>query len=189
MKKISYIENSEVTVDQLNAFTDYVTQNQSTPLITGPDMGINARLLAVNVAGEPVIMLNPVIVNSSEQRVSYVETNLKGKPKRTVRYVSITVMTDNMHEVEFSAEKNTDFNNVSMFADKALYECVLVQRGIDMLNGIDVDHPAVRYTTEVRLPAKEGRNQRTMLKGPSGEFMYVKNKKLKSYTESGWQLV
>jgi hypothetical protein len=187
--KNNAITDVDVSVDDLNAFTEYVNDNPSTHLITGIDAGIPKRIISVNVSGDPLIMVNPVIVNKSETRVVYIEKSDTNKLKKTVRHTQVTVMTDNMHEVEFAAEKTTDFNNQSMFADTALYECVLVQRGIDKLDGIDVSHPSVRYSSEVRMPTKESRNDRTMLKNTDGQFRYVKNKKLKSYTEAGWVVV
>jgi len=183
---LTKIEDTNVTVDDLAKFNQFVTDNPDIHLITGPDAGLSKRIVSVNVSGDPVVLVNPEIVIRSEQRVVYLEKNDKGKYKKTIRHTAITVSTDNMQEVEFAAEKTTKFDTPSMFEDAALYECVLVQRGIDLLNGVGASDPTVRYTSEVRMPTRDGRNSKTMLKSPNGEFKYVKNKKIKTYTDSGW---
>ena len=68
-------------------------------------------------------------------------------------------------------------------------ECVLIQRAIDAINGIDVTHPSRQYSETVTKDKTPGRNERVMLQGPAGEMEFVKTKKVESYLQKGWNLI
>ena len=92
-------------------------------------IGINKRVCVVNVK-EPLVLINPRIVERSEEEFIFPEGCLSfpNKHIRTKRNVSIIVETDN-HEgkLSFTAESK-EINDA--------FECACVQHEIDHLNGI-----------------------------------------------------
>jgi hypothetical protein len=93
--------------------------------------------------------------------------------------------------VEFKATNDEmDWKNADeFFGDEGLLECVLVQRMIDAIEGIDITHPNRQYSETITKDKKTGRNERVMLQGPKGEMEFVKNKKIDSYLQNGWNLI
>ena len=81
--------------------------------------------------------------------------------------------------------KNAD----EFFGDIGLMECVLVQRLIDAMEGIDITHPNRQYSETIIKDKQIGRNERVMLQGPEGEMEFVKSKKVNSFLEKGWNLI
>ena len=70
--------------------------------------------------------------------------------------------------------------------DVGLLECVLAQRGIDAINGMDVTHPLIAYNPSVKAPKKIGRNERVMIQSPEGESMFIKYKNARPYLDKGY---
>jgi hypothetical protein len=81
--------------------------------------------------------------------------------------------------------KNAD----EFFGDAGLLECVLIQRAIDAIEGIDITHPNRQYSETITKDKEPGRNERVMLQGPAGEMEFVKSKKIDSYLQKGWNLI
>ena len=73
--------------------------------------------------------------------------------------------------------------------DIGLFECVIAQRLIDSIDGIDVSDPIRRYNPQIRAERKPGRNERVMLQSPEGEMEFVKYKKAEPLLSKGYQLV
>ena len=143
-------------------------------------IGINKRVCVVNVK-EPLVLINPKIVEKSEEQFIFPEGCLSFPDKkiRTQRYVSIVVEADNHKDkLSFSAE-GKDINSA--------FECVCVQHEIDHLDGItmfDRQFIAEPY----RAPKSYGRNERVTITDGT-ETKELKYKKATSLLENGWTLV
>ena len=146
-------------------------------------IGINKRVCVINVK-EPIVLINPTITKSSDQKFIFPESCLSFPKKyiRTERHVSITVEADN-YEVPL------EFNADAAEADDA-FECVCVQHEIDHLNGItmfDRQYKREPIIKGVNAPLKIGRNEKvTITKG--SESKVLKYKKAQPMLEDGWTL-
>ena len=169
-----------------------VTQHQGLGM-SANQIGLNKRICVINVREEPLVLINPTIVEESEEKIMYFEGCLSlpktmKKPIKTVRSYGIKVKADNFPDVlEFSTKerKHEDIN--ALFGDVDLLESVCVQHEIDHLNGLTIRDR--QYTETVRLTtfAKMGRNERFILK-KDNETLSVKKKNLSTYLEQGWEV-
>jgi peptide deformylase len=156
-------------------------------------IGLNKRICVINVREEPLVLVNPTIVEETEEKIMYFEGCLSlpktmKKPIKTVRSYGVKVKADNFPEVlDFSTKerKHEDIN--ALFGDVDLLESVCVQHEIDHLNGLTIRDR--QYTETVRLTAfaKLGRNERFILK-KGDETLSVKKKNLSTYLEQGWEV-
>ena len=143
-------------------------------------IGINKRVCVVNVK-EPLVLINPKIVEHSEDQFMFAEGCLSfpGKHIRTGRYTSVIVEADN-HEgkLSFSAESE-DINDA--------FECACVQHEIDHLDGITMFDRAM-VAQPYRAPEKIGRNEKvTITDGKNTKEL--KWKKAQPLVESGdWEM-
>ena len=143
-------------------------------------IGINKRVCVVNVK-EPIVLINPKIVEKSEEQFVFPEGCLSfpNDKIRTKRYVSIVVEADN-HEgqLSFSAESK-DINDA--------FECVCVQHEIDHLDGITMfDRQYIN--TPYRAPKSYGRNEKVTITDGT-DTKEIKYKKAERLLEDGWELV
>tara|TARA_R110002020_G_scaffold215876_2_gene423180 strand:+ start:877 stop:1452 length:576 start_codon:yes stop_codon:yes gene_type:complete len=157
-----------------------LTESKNGIGLAANQIGINKRVCVVNVK-EPLVLINPKIVEQSEEKFIFPEGCLSfpNKKIRTQRYVSVVVETDNHKEqLSFSAEGG-DINSA--------FECVCVQHEIDHLDGITMfDREFIREP--YRAPKSYGRNEKvTVEKG--GNTKELKYKKAQSLLEDGWTLV
>ena len=146
-------------------------------------IGINKRVCVVNVK-EPLILVNPKIVEKSEEQFMFAEGCLSfpGKHVRTGRHVSVIVEADN-HEgkLSFSAESE-DINDA--------FECACVQHEIDHLDGITMFERAM-IAQPYKAPEKIGRNEKVTISSATlQETKTLKWKKAQPLVESGeWEMV
>jgi peptide deformylase len=169
-----------------------VTEHQGLGM-SANQIGLNKRICVINVREEPLVLVNPTIVEESEEKIMYFEGCLSlpktmKKPIKTVRSYGVKVKADNFPDVlDFSTKerKHEDIN--ALFGDVDLLESVCVQHEIDHLNGITIRDR--QYTETVRLTtfAKMGRNERFILK-KDNETLSVKKKNLSTYLEQGWEV-
>ena len=169
-----------------------VTEHQGLGM-SANQIGLNKRICVINVREEPLVLVNPTIVEESEEKIMYFEGCLSlpktmKKPIKTVRSYGVKVKADNFPDVlEFSTKerKHEDIN--ALFGDVDLLESVCVQHEIDHLNGVTIRDR--QYTETVRLTtfAKMGRNERFILK-KDNETLSVKKKNLSTYLEQGWEV-
>jgi len=143
-------------------------------------IGINKRVCVVNVK-EPLVLINPRIVEKSEEQFMFSEGGLSFPKKyvRTGRHVSVIVEADN-HEgkLSFSAESE-DINDA--------FECACVQHEIDHLDGITMFDRAM-VAQPHRAPEKIGRNERVTITDGK-ETKELKWKKAQPLVESGdWEM-
>ena len=143
-------------------------------------IGIQKRVCVVNVK-EPLVLINPEIVERSEKEFIFPEGCLSfpDKKVRTKRNVSIKVKADNYKSIlSFSAD--------SKEMDDA-FECVCVQHEIDHLDGITMFDREFKLEPIKREGKKIGRNEKvTITKG--SESKVLKYKKAQPMLEDGWTL-
>lgn len=170
-----------------------VTEHQGLGM-SANQIGLNKRICVINVREEPLVLVNPTIVEETEEKIMYFEGCLSlpktmKKPIKTVRSYGVKVKADNFPDVlDFSTKerKHEDIN--ALFSDVDLLESVCVQHEIDHLNGLTIRDR--QYTETIRLTAfaKLGRNERFILKR-GDETLSVKKKNLSTYLEQGWEVV
>ena len=163
--------------------------------LSANQIGIDKRACVINVK-EPLVLINPKVVEVSEDTVAYVEQCLSipksmRKPVNTVRHKTFTIECDNLGKVIFSpdSEKGTWETSEEFFSDEGLLECVVAQHEIDHLDGkliTDVDR---RYTETIIRTKKYGRNERVMIKLPNGETEFMKYKKAQPLLEQGAEIL
>ena len=146
-------------------------------------IGINKRVCVINVK-EPLVLINPKIVETSKEQFVFPEGCLSfpNKKVRTIRYKEITVEADNHSgRLVFSADSK-EINDA--------FECVCVQHEIDHLNGITMFEREFKSEPLIRgknAPIKIGRNEKvTITKGT--ESKVLKYKKAQPMLEDGWTL-
>jgi peptide deformylase len=145
-------------------------------------IGINKRVCVINVK-EPIVLINPKIVETSEETFVFPEGCLSfpNKHIRTTRFVEVTVEADN-HEgnLSFSA-KSEDINDA--------FECACVQHEIDHLDGVTMfDRELQKPKPFKREDKKIGRNDKVLI-ACGTESKVMKYKKAQPLLNDGWELV
>ena len=164
--------------------------------LSANQIGLTDRVCIVNVK-EPLILVNPRVTETSKETVVYVEQCLSldktmKKPVQTIRHKSFTVECDNLGTVLFSSDKKegeTWKDSEEFYADEGLLECVCAQHEIDHLNGILITDSSRRYTQTVTREKKYGRNERVMVKLPSGDTEFMKYKKAEPLLTLGAEIL
>lgn len=179
------IEPQQMTSDNINDITLILLaglKKYGGIGLSANQLGLNVRACVINVK-EPLVLINPKIVEQSTDSVAYVEQCLSipksmKKPIKTVRHKSITVECDNLGTVVFGPENQfSDWKDANeFFGDEGLLECVCAQHEIDHLNGILITDQQRRYSTTYIAPKSYGRNEMVMVKLPSGETEFMKYK-------------
>jgi peptide deformylase len=149
--------------------------------LSANQIGLDVRACVINVK-EPLVLINPVVVETSRDTVAYVEQCLSipktmRKPVKTVRHKTFTIECDNLGTVLFSSDKNAWKDSEEFFQDAGLLECVCAQHEIDHLNGVLITDPIRRYNPTYYAPKTYGRNEMVMVKLPNGETEFMKYKK------------
>jgi len=161
--------------------------------LSANQIGLDVRACVINVT-EPLVLINPKVLEVSEDTVAYVEQCLSipksiRKPVKTVRHKSFKVETDNLGIVEFSPTKTDWKDSNEFFSDEGLLECVCAQHEIDHLNGILITDPARKYTQTITRAKKYGRNERVMVKLPNGDTEFMKYKKAQPLLSVGAEIL
>ena len=157
-----------------------LTESENGIGLAANQVGINKRVCVINVK-EPLVLINPRIVERSEETFVFPEGCLSfpNKHVKVMRNVSVIVETDN-HEgkLSFSAESE-DINNA--------FECACVQHEIDHLDGITMFDRSVT-PQPYKAPEKIGRNERVTITDGK-ETKELKWKKAQPLVESGdWEM-
>ena len=163
--------------------------------LSANQIGLDIRACVINVK-EPLVLINPRVIDVSKETVAYVEQCLSldktmRKPVKTVRRKSFTVECDNLGTVIFSPD-NTESewkDSNEFFSDEGLLECVCAQHEIDHLNGVLITDSSRRYTTTIIAPKKYGRNERVMVKLPDGSTEFMKYKKAEPLLSVGCEIL
>jgi len=192
------IKPSKLSAEEIQKITDTLT----TELEKHGGIGLSANQLGLDVRAciikviEPLVLINPTIIERSEDAVAYVEQCLSidktlKSPVKTIRSKRILVETDNLGVVEFKADNQfNDWKDADeFFGDAGLMECVCAQHEIDHLDGILITNPERRYSTTYIAPKTYGRNEMVMVKLPDGKTEFMKYKKAQPFLELGAEIV
>ena len=157
-----------------------LTESKNGIGLAANQIGINKRVCVINVK-EPLVLINPRIVEHSDEQFVFAEGCLSfpGKHVRTGRHTSVTVEADN-HEgkMVFTAESE-NINDA--------FECACVQHEIDHLDGITMFERSVT-PQPYSAPEKIGRNEKVMITDGK-ETKELKWKKAQPLVESGdWEM-
>lgn len=190
--KVQKINESSITQDDIKAYKEAVSKLEGF-VFNASDVDMDKRIITIRLGNveDELTLVNPKVVKYSESPLLYFEkdTYKSKKVRKTIRVPYLIIDTDNLGQVEFKAEKNDWKNSDEFFGDVGLVECVLVQRAIDAINGIDITHPTRAYSETITKDKEPGRNERVMLQGPNGEMEFVKSKKVDSYLAKGWNII
>jgi hypothetical protein len=189
--KIQRVETTPVTTDELNIYKEKISKLKGI-VFNALDVGINKRIITLRFGGEyeELTLVNPQVTETSKEMVVYFEKDTnKEKVRKTARHTWFKVNTDNLGVVEFSSNKTTWENEQEFMGDVGLFECVLAQRLIDSIDGIDITSPLRQYNPQVKKQEEPGRNERVMLQSPTGEMIFVKYKLAQPYIQKGFKLV
>jgi hypothetical protein len=190
--KVQKINESTITQEDVNLYKDAISKLDGF-VFNASDVDIDKRIITIRLGNveDELTLVNPKVAKYSENPLVYFEkdTYKSNKVRKTIRVPYLIVDTDNLGQVEFKAEKTEWKNSDEFFGDVGLVECVLVQRAIDAINGIDITHPTRAYSETITKDKEPGRNERVMLQGPAGEMEFVKSKKIDSYLAKGWNII
>ena len=187
--KIKKIQPSSVTAEEIAEYRNRISKLPGN-FFTANDVNMDKRIITLRLEDE-LTLVNPTLKSVSDDYVVYYEkdTRKKDKVRKTVRAKSFIVSTDNLGEVEFSATKDKWETIDDLMTDEGLLECVMAQRLLDAIDGIDVSSPLRLYNQPAKSEKKYGRNERVMLQGPNGEMQFVKYKNAKTWLEQGYNIL
>jgi hypothetical protein len=192
--KVQKINESSITDKDISNYKQAISKLEGF-MFTAADVNIDKRIITIRLGNvdDELTLVNPKVIKNSDSPVVYYEkdTHKQNKVRKTIRSTYLLIDTDNLGQVEFKATNDKmDWKNADeFFGDVGLMECVLVQRLIDAIEGIDITHPNRQYSETIIKDKQTGRNERVMLQGPAGEMEFVKSKKVNSYLEKGWNLI
>jgi hypothetical protein len=192
--KVQKINESSITDKDISNYKEAISKLEGF-MFTAADVNIDKRIITIRLGNvdDELTLVNPKVIKNSDSPVVYYEkdTYKQNKVRKTIRSTYLLIDTDNLGQVEFKASNDKmDWKNADeFFGDVGLMECVLVQRLIDAIEGIDITHPNRQYSETIIKDKQTGRNERVMLQGPAGEMEFVKSKKVNSYLEKGWNLI
>lgn len=191
--KIQKVEATPVSNEELNEYKEKISKLDGIAF-NASDVGMDKRIITIRFGGdyEELTLTNPRVTEVSDEALVYFEKDTyKNKTRKTVRYVGIMVDSDNLGLVQFSAENQSGkYESLEqMMNDASLFECVIAQRLIDSIDGIDINSINRRYNPQIKVDKKIGRNERVMLQSPEGEMEFVKYKNAQPLLNKGYQLV
>ena len=162
--------------------------------LSANQIGLDKRACVINVK-EPLVLINPRIVEVSQDTVTYIEQCLSipksmRKPVTTVRHRQVAVECDNLGTVVFTPDAKEQWKDSEEFyADEGMLECVVAQHEIDHLNGKLITDSDRKYTTTIRREKKYGRNERVMVKLSDGSTEFMKYKKAEPLLSQGAEIL
>jgi peptide deformylase len=176
VSKFNFNEGEEIGAQLLKE----LTESKNGIGLAANQIGINKRVCVVNVK-EPIVLINPEIVEKSDKEFIFPEGCLSfpNKKIRTKRNISVKVKADNHEEIlSFSADsKNID----------DAFECVCVQHEIDHLDGITMFDREFKQEP-YHAPKSYGRNEKVTITD-GAETKELKYKKAEKLLDDGWSLV
>ena len=190
--KVQKINQSPITSDDVVEYKEAIDKLEGV-LFSANDVDMDKRIITIRLGNkeDQLTLVNPTILKATDTPLVYFEkdTYKAGKIRKTIRHPYLLINTDNLGQVEFKANQSDWKDADEFFGDVGLLECVLIQRAIDSIDGIDVTSPLRQYSETITKDKEPGRNERVMLQGPAGEMEFVKSKKVNSYLEKGWNLI
>ncbi len=192
--KVQKINESIITSEDILKYKQAISKLDGY-VFNASDVNMDMRIITIRMGNteDELTLVNPKVIKNSDSPVVYYEkdTYKQNKVRKTIRSTYLLIDTDNLGKVEFKATNDKmDWKDADeFFGDAGLLECVLVQRAIDAIEGIDITHPNRQYSETITKDKEPGRNERVMLQGPNGEMEFVKSKKVGSYLQTGWNLI
>ena len=158
--------------------------------LSANQIGIQKSVSIVHVRKDkpPIVLINPVITETSKEQLVYVEgcLSMPGKQANTLRKAKITVSTLNSPVPLIFGPDTNPVTNDSIGSDYGIMESVCVQHEIDHLNGMLMTD--VRYSPPKQVEKKYGRNDKVLIE-KGGETAYVKYKKAQDLINDGWKIL
>ena len=153
-------------------------------------IGIQKRVCVLNVK-EPVVLINPEIIEKSEEMFAFMEGCLSfpNEAVKTMRHKWVKVKADNHTSTLYFSVWNDDSED-GYDKDKYLqmaYETACVQHEIDHLDGYTMYDRQLILQPWKRKEAKIGRNEKVLIKKGS-ETKTIKYKKFEKMEKDGWAL-
>lgn len=139
---------------------------------------------------DPIVLMNPVIVDASKEKLVFTEgcLSLPGKLTNTVRSLKVTVSTLNhANPLPFGPETEP-VTQESVRSDYGILESVCVQHEIDHLNGVLMTDDGVKFVQPLEKKVKHGRNDKVVVE-KDGETQYIKYKKALELVNQGWKII
>ena len=190
--KVQKIKEGSITSEDIKLYKEAISKLDGF-VFNAADVDIEKRIITIRLGEKEneLTLVNPKPISKSDRPLVYFEkdTYKPNKIRKTIRYPWFVLETDNLGKVEFKSEKSEWKDADEFFGDAGLLEAVLVQRALDAIDGIDITSPLRQYSETVVKDKEPGRNERVMLQGPNGEMEFVKNKKVDSYLQKGWNLI
>ena len=161
-EEVSSVEEGEEIGAQL---LKELTETKSGIGLAANQVGINKRVCVINVK-EPLVLINPKIVETSEETFVFPEGCLSFPNKH--------------HEGQLSFTANgEDINDA--------FECACVQHEIDHLDGVTMFDREWKQEP-IKTEKKIGRNEKVLI-ACGDESKVMKYKKAEPLLEDGWTLV
>ena len=153
-------------------------------------IGINKRVCVLNIK-EPVVLINPKIIEKSEEMFAFMEGCLSfpNETIKTQRHKWVKVNAENHDQTLYFSVWNDD-SEEGYDKDKYLqmaYETACVQHEIDHLDGKTMYDRELKLEPWKRRDKKIGRNTKVLIKKGS-ETKTIKYKKFNKMSEDGWVL-
>lgn len=151
-------------------------------------IGIDERICVIKVK-EPIFLVNPRVIETSDKMVMYYEGCLSfpstiGKPKKTKRFQTITVVADNHNGKLFFGP---DIYEYVDWGDRGLLECIAVQHELSHLEGRTIYDSLL--VPPVSTGNKIGRNDKVMfINKETGKTLFIKYKKGLHLLKEGWEI-
>jgi peptide deformylase len=184
---------TEITQQEANELKETLTA----ALIKHPGLGISATQLGIkkracyiSFGEEELFLVNPIIIERSNEGFLFYEGCLSipstlMKPVRTIRSTMVKIQTDNLGELTFQINPEGDRANEQV--SKETMMTVIVQHEIDHLDGITIKDRV--YTTTVVKKQTYGRNDKIVMKSPTGELEEIKYKHANKFYLKGYEIV
>lgn len=158
--------------------------------ISATQLGIKKRACLIKLGDEEIFLLNPFIKERSQEGFLFFEGCLSipstmEKPVRTIRATYVVVQTDNMGEIRF--EINPEGDKANEHISPETMKTVIVQHEIDHLDGITIKDRV--YSTTIVKKKTYGRNDKIVMKSPTGEMEEIKYKHANKYFLQGYEIV
>ena len=187
--KIKKIEYTPITQEDVIEYRNRIQKLEGN-FFTANDVNMDKRIITIRI-NEELTLVNPRLKEQPQDLLVYFErdTRKSHKVRKTVRAKRFVVETDNLGDVEFASTLDTWNNIDELMSDEGLLECVMAQRLLDAIYGIDANDPRRLYNGSARSEKKYGRNDKVMLQGPNGEMQFVKFKNAQTWLNQGYSIL
>ena len=158
--------------------------------ISATQLGIKKRACYIKFGEEELFLVNPMVKEKSKEGFLFMEGCLSipsslTKPTRTIRACKVIIDTDNLGELTF--EINTESDTANEQISKETMMTFIVQHEIDHLDGFTIKDRV--YTTQVVKKVDFGRNEKIVMKSKEGELVEVKYKNANKLFLQGYEIV